>query len=169
MFSIFQNMVSRLRRKHLPEEVADLNLGDIVTSEDATWYSPTASNCFKPLNDLFILRTCYQDYKLEDAQHCWLAGLTTNRMLIRKKGTWAWHLVVGVIYETVVKTLEVDYLKGSHLTKQQNIFRNGKGIVWQTIICLNKQMNDKPKNKCWLDCDKLIDSGNREFMLSVFI
>ena len=112
-----QNVVHSLKLSSLDKEVADLNLGDVVTLEDASWYSPVAANCFKPLAEMIICRECYNNGELQLAQYGWLAGLATNRMLIRRKGTYKWSLVVGVAFDCLVKTLDVTYSLGVGLAK----------------------------------------------------
>ena len=114
-------MVHRIARKHQHPDVNKLNLGAIVILDDAEWYSPTAAHAFKPLADIFVCRECHKAGVLDKAGLAWLSGLASNRMMIRKKGTYPWKLVVGVVFESIVKTLDIVWDAGADLIRQDII------------------------------------------------
>jgi hypothetical protein len=107
-----QNMVARLARKFLDDDVNALNLGKIVSAKDADWHSTGSVNVYKGLAEKYICRTLHLSGHLYQAQYAWLGSLCTNRMLLRKKGTWTWKLVVGVMFDIIVATLRIDYSNG---------------------------------------------------------
>ena len=105
-------MVDSLKAKDMNADLKALNLGSIVSCKDTDWYSPGSVNCYKSLAQKLVARTLYEEKALDSCQNSWFAGLATNRMIIRKKGTWGWVLVVGVIYDVLVKVWKIEYSQG---------------------------------------------------------
>ena len=123
MHSNLQNMSSSLKSKDLQKPVQDLDLGDMVSLGDAAWYSPQASSVFKPLAEMRVCRVCNAAGDLPAAEYRWLAGVVTNRMLLRKKGTFVWSLVIGVVQDCLVMVRECEYSRGARWNLLHNTFR----------------------------------------------
>ena len=90
-------------KKKMTDAMKVFNPGSIVSRKEATWFSPAASNVRRPFCDIKLARMCQLLGDVSLMQYSWLCRLCTSRLLIRKKGTFAWSLCLGNVCQAFVE------------------------------------------------------------------
>ena len=83
------------------EGLRDLQVNKVAGYGDATWYSPQAQSCMRPVCEMLAARVARATNNFELLEKSWLCRLISKRMLFRKFGTADWFIGIGDICSTL--------------------------------------------------------------------
>lgn len=90
-----------LRQTRQRPELQVLDLKSVCGYGNATWYTPQAQSCMRPVADMIAARQA-NNQELGFLDRCWLCRVVSKRMLIRRAGTEDWFFALGDICGTLV-------------------------------------------------------------------